>query len=106
MAVIITKLSTRPHFKQNTCKESVSSIYYFVHLEPAKSICTISTVWAAPVGLRLTTIKLVLLGRQLQLQIIKSGPNWSFQTKATERVFRGVAGNVAFQDIPFPQLSC
>lgn len=67
MAVIIMKLSTKPHFKQNTLQESVNSIYYFVHLEPAKLICTISTIWAIPVrSKRLMTIKLVLLGRQLQ----------------------------------------
>lgn len=110
MAVIIMKLFTRLHFKQNTHKEGVNSIYYFVHLEPAKLICTVSAMWAIPLrSKRLMTIKLVLLGRQAiihQPQTIKSGPNWSFHTKATERVFRDVAGNVAFQDIQFPPLPC
>lgn len=84
MAVIIMKLSTKPHFKQNTLQESVNSIYYFVHLEPAKLICTISTIWAIPVrSKRLMTIKLVLLGRQLQTnhKWIRSGPTGPFTQK-------------------------
>lgn len=79
MTVIIIKLSTRPHFKQNTCTESVNKIYYFVHLEPAKLICTIS-MWAIPMRSEtLMTIKVVLLGRQLQtnqklLEVDQTGP--------------------------------
>lgn len=102
MAVITMKLSTRPHFKQNTCKESINNIYYFVHLEPAKLICTILTMWAIPVrSVRLVTIKLVLLGRQLQtnhkfLKVDQTGPF----TQKLSKVFCDVAGNVAFQNIP------
>lgn len=67
MAAITMKLSTKPHFKQNTHKQGVNSNYYFVHLEPAKLICTISAMWAIPMrSKRLMTIKVVLLGRQLQ----------------------------------------
>lgn len=50
------------------------------------------------------TIKLVLLGRQLQtnhklLQVDQTGP---FTQKLQKRVFCDVAGNIAFQDIQFP----
>lgn len=87
MAAIIMKLFTKTHFKQNTHKEGVNSIYYFVHLGPAKLICTISAMWAIPVrSERLMTIKLVLLGRQLQPnhKLLKEDQTGPFTQKLQE----------------------